>query len=161
MPPKWVILAAVGMLWPLGLFAQDTLHHPCRDSLFLRLKKVPSAALTTSERRYLLQKEQECAEFLAKRARLQGGLASDSLVGARSSLFSERYAEPSREQAATLPSTDSERAETFASVADTLRTVPFVHEPMVAPRNLAILAAIVAAFVGLAIALGRITPSPF
>ncbi|MCS7013249.1 MAG: hypothetical protein RMI34_04980 [Chloroherpetonaceae bacterium] len=167
---------AVLFLLPLRLFAQENAwRDPCKDSLFLRLRQVPKAILTASERKYLEQKEKECAEFSASKARKEESVSGDSLTS-QAAWMQQTKEQTSKQQPRVkseedaVPQTAKGEQEKIVSgeslpavlaPPDSLRITTAELEPIFTPRNFGIFAAVVAALVGLAIALGQVTPSPF
>ncbi len=129
---------------------------PCNDSLYLRLKAVPRVSLTQSERKYIDQKEQECADFKA-------GATMPKVMGDSSRA----------DDAKAVKKTDSRPDAQKALAIDVRNSVPPAEtdslrlkqesqdEPILSGRNIGIFAVILAAIVGLTVALGGITPAPF
>lgn len=71
MPFKFLYFTVLCLAVPLLAYTQPTeKQNPCKDSLLLKLKKIPQVSLNMAERKYLEQKEKECAEF-AKSQTLQ------------------------------------------------------------------------------------------
>jgi hypothetical protein len=164
----WLILLHV--VCPLLVQAQ---HHesqnPCNDSLFLKLKKIPQASLTVTERKYLEQKEKECAEFVKSGDLQKSRVATDRLEQDKN-----KRREKVEQDSGVVAAAVSE-AEELAPTAVHLKPLSgnqvrkdSIHaavdnqmEPVLTLRNAGIFAAIVAAVIGIAIALGSVTPSPF
>ncbi|NTV46338.1 MAG: hypothetical protein HGB11_07415 [Chlorobiales bacterium] len=112
--------------------ALQATYNPCQDSLYLLLKDAPPVSLTESERRYIEQKEKECREHLTGKKQEQKPLPIKSVQ--------EKQVVPQAE----LGTAQREGQEDFLTV-----------------RNVGIVAAIVGAVVGLAIALGSVAKAPF
>lgn len=166
----WLILLQV--VWPLLVQAQhNESQNPCNDSLFLKLKKIPQASLTATERKYLEQKERECAEFVKSGASQKSRVATDMLEQGKNK-YREKVEQDSGVVAAPLPEAKKAEHSLRAIRAETLpanlvekdsvkASIDNQMEPVLTLRNAGIFAAIVAAVIGIAIALGSVTPSPF
>lgn len=200
MPSKlsWLILLSF-VLPPVAGAQPSTLQNPCNDSLFLKFKKIPRASLTAAERKFLEQKEKECAEF----AKTQS-LPKDTTVAATkpdpdalpkdaaaieksepklelmiTDARNAARAEARQDSGASLnPLPEPKKEESTIARArsdllssnlppiksaqnDTTTGVSSEMEPLLTLRNAGIFAVVVAAVLGIALALGSITPSPF
>jgi hypothetical protein len=129
---------------------------PCNDSLYLRLKAVPRVSLTQSERKYIDQKEQECADFKAGAAMPK--VMSDSSRADDAKAVKKTDSQPDAQKALAIDvgnlvppaETDSLRLKQESQ-----------DEPILSGRNIGIFAVILVAIVGLTVALGGVTPAPF
>ncbi len=164
----WLIL--LHAVCPLLVQAQ---HHesqnPCNDSLFLKLKKIPQASLTVTERKYLEQKEKECAEFVKSGGLQKSHVATDRLEQDKNKRR-EKVEQDSGMAVVPLPEAKepTSTAVRLKPLSDNQVQKDSIHvatdnqmEPVLTLRNAGIFAAIVAAVIGIAIALGNVTPSPF
>ncbi len=151
------IIAALFAVFFLAVVdAQAQPKSPCSDSLYLRLKAVPRVSLTQSERKYIDQKEQECADLKAG-ARLpqiwSDSSRTDDLKDAR-----RADGQPEAQKASPIDIGNP----TPLAKADSLRLKQESQdEPILSGRNIGIFAVILTAIAGLAIALGGVTPAPF
>ncbi|KER09462.1 MAG: hypothetical protein HY22_11705 [[Candidatus Thermochlorobacteriaceae] bacterium GBChlB] len=129
---------------------------PCNDSLYLRLKAVPRVSLTQSERKYIDQKEQECADFKAGAAMPK--VMGDSSRADDAKAVKKIDSQPDAQKALAIDVGNSvPPAET-----DSLRLKQESQdEPILSGRNIGIFAVILVAIVGLTVALGGVTPAPF
>ena len=164
----WLILSHVVCPWLVQAQHHES-QNPCNDSLFLKLKKIPQASLTVTERKYLEQREKECAEFVKSGDLQKSRVATDRLEQDKNKRR-EKVEQDSGEVAAPLP-------EAKEPMPTAVRLKPLsshqvqqdsIHvatdnqmEPVLTLRNAGIFAAIVVAVIGLAIALSGVTPSPF
>jgi len=164
----WLILLHV--VCPLLVQAQHhEIQNPCNDSLFLKLKKIPQASLTVTERKYLEQKEKECAEFVKSGALQKSRVATDAPEQGKNK-HAEKIEQDSGVAVAPLPEA-KEQTPTAVHPKPSIEkrvqkdsvnvAVDNQMEPVLTLRNAGIFAAIVAAVIGIAIALGGVTPSPF
>lgn len=106
--------------------------NPCQDSLYLLLKDAPPVSLTESERRYVEQKEKECREYLTGKKQEQKPLPIKSVE------------EKQVVQKMEISAAERDEQEDFLTL-----------------RNVGIMAVIVGAVAGLAIALGSVAKAPF
>lgn len=117
-----------------------------------------------AERKYLEQKEKECAEF-AKSQTLQKDTAVAQTPESDAAAAGE--AETKRQVGGSLKPVPEEEisAHEALSIApvqkDTSATMHSEMEPWLTARNAGIVAFIAAAIAGIVIALGSVTPSPF
>ncbi len=164
---KFLYFTVLCLAVPLLAYAQPSeKQNPCKDSLLLKLKKIPQVSLNMAERKYLEQKEKECAEF-AKSQTLQ----KDTTVAQRpeSDAAAAGESETKREGAGSLKPVPEKKEEISAHEAlsiapaqkDTSATMHSEMEPWLTARNAGIVAFIAAAIAGIVIALGSVTPSPF
>lgn len=134
---------------------------PCNDSLYLRLKAVPRVSLTQSERKYIDQKEQECADFKAGAAMPK--VMSDSSRADDAKAVKKTDSRPDAQKP------DAQKALAIdvgnlvpPAETDSLRLKQESQdEPILSGRNIGIFAVILVAIVGLTVALGGVTPAPF
>jgi hypothetical protein len=152
----WLIL--LHGVCPLLVQAQhNESQNPCNDSLFLKLKRIPQASLTVTERKYLEQKEKECAEFVKSGVSKKSRVATDALEQ-DSGVTAVHLPEAKEQMLASVhpkPVTDSQvQKDSVSAAVDKM-------EPVFTLRNAGIFAAIVVAVIGIAVALGSVTPSPF
>jgi hypothetical protein len=162
----WLIL--LHGVCPLLVQAQhNESQNPCNDSLFLKLKRIPQASLTVTERKYLEQKEKECAEFVKSGVSKKSRVATDALEQVKN-----KHAEIEQDSGVTAVHLPEAKEQMLASVhpkpvtdsqvqKDSVSAAVDKMEPVFTLRNAGIFAAIVVAVIGIAIALGSVTPSPF
>lgn len=158
MPFKFLYFTVLCLAVPLLAYTQPTeKQNPCKDSLLLKLKKIPRVSLNMAERKYLEQKEKECAEF-AKSQTLQKDTTvaqrPESDAALKEAAISPGPAPEMKKQPDAQEVLSIKSAQKDSSIAAEM-------EPLLTPRNAGIVAFIAAAIAGIVIALGSVTPSPF
>jgi hypothetical protein len=150
----WLCLLPVQAQQP----AQAQQKSPCDDSLYVRLKAVPRVSLTQSERKYIDQKEQDCLAFKAGGANPK--LPETKSVDVKPTETNPADTKKNDAQKPLAPGTEKMPI-SDVKIDTTLLRQEAQGEPILSGRNIGIFAVIVAAIVGLAVAVGGTTPSPF